>query len=166
MATSWYKSYSIYDLFYKGEYIPFDKLTSHFHIAQKKLSLNMYKSDTMLEIVASPLEILGEVFPLQCRNPKVIYKFYSILYEHRKNKLTGLKKSWSKNIGSEIDAVSWENIIKLSATNRFREIQLNVVHKACISPYKYSKLNKQLSPNCIKCKDSLHTLFHCLCIGM
>ncbi len=50
----------------------------------------------------------------------------------------------------------------ISVCNKFREMQFYIVHQAYVSPYRYSKFNKQVSPNCMKCKNSLGTLFHCL----
>lgn len=73
-----------------------------------------------------------------------------MLYEYRQNKLIGLQKSWSKNIGYVIEADSWNNIIKLPVTisvcNKFREMQFYIVHQAYVSPYRY---RKQVSPNCM-----------------
>ncbi len=48
----------IYDLFYKGEFMTFDKIMSHFHITQKTF-INIYKLDIMLVLgmVDSPSEI-------------------------------------------------------------------------------------------------------------
>ncbi len=61
---------------------------------------------------------------------KFVSKFYSMLVEHRQNKLSDLQKSWSKNIGYDIDAASWENMIKLpvsiSVCNKFREMQFYI----------------------------------------
>lgn len=58
-----------------------------------------------------------------------------MLYDYKQNKFTDLQKSFRKNIGFDIDAGSWGNIIKLQATisvcNKFREMQFKIIHQAC-----------------------------------
>ncbi len=158
-----------------------NKIISHFHITQKYfykyLQIRHYVSIRNGGLsIGNYYNFLYNFFLCSSDTQKFVSKFYSMLVEHRQKswrnldlQKTDLQKSWSKKNGYDFDAASWENIIKLpvsiSVCNEFREMQFYIVHQAYVSPYRYSKFNKQVSPNCMKCKKiPLH--FVSLSVGM
>lgn len=50
----------------------------------------------------------------------------------------------------------------ISISNRYKELQFNILHNVYISPYIYSKYEAGVSPNCPKCKAHAGTRLHCL----
>lgn len=80
----------LYDLFHKGEFVTFDKLASHFHIAHKKKKdfskyLQVRHVSTRNSGLSNHFHFL-RFFLLSAETQRFISKFYSLLYEHRKNK--------------------------------------------------------------------------------
>ncbi len=81
-----------------------NKIISHFHITQKYfykyLQIRHYVSIRNGGLsIGNYYNFLYNFFLCSSDTQKFVSKFYSMLVEHRQNKLTDLQKSWSKKMG-------------------------------------------------------------------
>lgn len=163
--------YRIFDLFHKDIFMSFDELHLKHNIPKKDffkyLQIRHFVHTRHGSLTLNSSDFFLDRFFL--RNTEVkhfISKFYSMINQYKADNLISLQKAWSKNLKCDIDENVWDDIIRLplniSVCNRFKEMQFNIVHRAYISPNRYSKVNNTVSPQCPKCNDSIGTFFHCL----
>ncbi|CAG5866902.1 unnamed protein product [Menidia menidia] len=159
------------DLFEHGAFKSFDSLKTQYALSNKEfykyLQVRHYVMKEAKSLIHPTDSYRLEKFLLENKDHKhFISKFYSEIYQLNLDKLAWLRKSWETLLKCEISTQLWDKTLllpsKISVCNRFKEMQYNILHNVYISPYIFSKYNAGTSPNCLKCKISVGTRFHCL----
>ena len=97
-----------------------------------------------------------ERFILEHQNEKhYISAFYSTLSSGDRYELLNISCKWERDLSTEYIEDDWQMTISLIRTtftcNRLRETQYKILHRPHITPVILYKMDRSLSPLCIKC---------------
>ncbi|KAG5263125.1 hypothetical protein AALO_G00282850 [Alosa alosa] len=91
--------------------------------------------------------------------------FYSAVNASGEYEMTNIALKWERDLGTEYIEDAWKVALELirsvSTCNRFRETQYKLLHRLHITPVVLHKMDRSVSPLCIKCHTQRATYYHC-----
>lgn len=95
---------------------------------------------------------------------RFISSFYALLYSLNTGDIISIAQKWEKDLDTEYIEDDWQEAIKVFKStftcNRLRETQYKILHRLHLTPYILNKMNRQISPLCIKCHREVGTYYH------
>ena len=91
-------------------------------------------------------------------------KFYSFILSQSSLSLDNVVHKREKDLGNMYIDDDWREAIKSVRStffcNQLRETQYKILHRLHITPVILNKMDRKISPLCVKCRASLGTYFH------
>lgn len=95
---------------------------------------------------------------------RFISSFCALLYSLNTGDIISIAQKWEKDLDTEYIEDDWQEAIKVFKStftcNRLRETQYKILHRLHLTPYILNKMNRQISPLCIKCHREVGTYYH------
>lgn len=160
--------HSVYDLWDKGKFKSFETIKTQYNLPKTEFYeyLQVRHVYSKMHTYSLPEDFNLKILLDSQKQNHFVSKFYSVLQYRTDDRLSNLRLSWATLLKTTIDPNEWEDIIllpsKISICNRYKEMRYNILHKAYVSPYMYSKFTTGTPPNCLKCKVQKGTTIHCL----
>lgn len=165
----------ICNFFEKDVFLSFEQIQNRFGIPQK----DFFGFLQMRHYVRSSLSFPGdlpilnpiEIFLLKFNEntipqKKFISLCYTTLMESNSQTAHSARSLWEADMGTELGDEIWSNAFvsakKIFTCNRLRENQYRILHRLQRTPRFLHKISPQISPFCIKCKNSVGTYYHCV----
>lgn len=90
--------------------------------------------------------------------------FYALLHSLNTGNITSVVRKWERDFDTEYIEDDWQEAVKVFKStftcNKLRETQYKILHRLHLTPYRLNKMDRQISPLCIKCLRESGTYYH------
>uniref|UniRef100_A0A3P9KDT4 Reverse transcriptase domain-containing protein n=1 Tax=Oryzias latipes TaxID=8090 RepID=A0A3P9KDT4_ORYLA len=145
----------------------FQQLQTTFHVPQKHFFAYLQLRHFISPHVVSTSAVNDVEKFLGDRKDRrhLIGSFYSLLNSLGICLLPDISRKWEIDLDSQYIEDDWQTALRLIKStftcNRLRETQYRIIHRLHITPVILHKINRSLSPLCLKCNLERGTYFHC-----
>lgn len=158
------------DLYKDGTMMSFQQLMKEYDIPQKHffkyLQIRSFIHSEIKTYVEPSLSTIEEHTVKHLRDKGNLSFFYNTLLEGSKESSMSYLTAWRNDLQEDISKDEWMDSCLFAQTysvnTRCRLLQYKWLMRTYITPVKLHKFNPNIPDSCLKCKQDIGTLYHCM----